>query len=152
MIDISLNHAEQIMFPFAEDSAEHYQYDQELFALDFRVTEQALYAIRKWLLPLGFGPIGAYQVKEVCRYLLTKNKAFGGVWLPGIEGTDHSPEAMKTYNRECQAFHLLLWGELFPEEPYVAADLSQYRQRVDRGFECFPDHPQKWGTPAYRPW
>lgn len=137
---------------------EYFGDEQEIMALDFKVEVQALYAIRKWIIPSPpppnwkETPTGRYQRKEACRYLLTKNIAFSGVWLPGIEGTDHSPEAMEIYNRESQAFHLLLWSELFPGEPYVPADLSQYRQRVDHEFAWFPDFPEKWGVPEYRPW
>jgi hypothetical protein len=153
MIDINLHHAQLVVDPIDQDVAEHYQYFKELNALDFKIEEEALYAIRNWLLPdRGWSEIGTYLRQEACRYRLTKKQAFGGVWLPGIEGGDFSDVAMATYRIECQKFHLLLWNELFRNTPFVPADLSQYRQRVDHQFMACPDAPQDWGAPQYDNW
>jgi hypothetical protein len=154
MIDINLYHGELMMSPFKEEVAEHYQYLDELMKLDLKIEEQAVYAIHKWLvldLDIGWSTTGIYQLKEVCRYLVTRKRDFGSVWLPGIAGTDHSEEAMKIYGIESQKFHLLVWRELF-QEPFMPADLSQYRQRVDHYFMACPGAPELWGAPEYKDW
>lgn len=147
-----------IMTPFEEEFAEHYQYDSELYALDFTVEDQALYAIRKWLLR-SLNPhfketeTGRRQKKEACRYCLTKERAWANVWLPGIDGDASSkPHSMEHWKREMQRFYLLLWSELFPDDPYKPADVGQYRQRVDQNFVNFPHMPETWGAPEYKPW
>jgi hypothetical protein len=153
VIDINLHHAQLVVDPIDQEVAEHYQYLEELNALDFRVEAQALSAVRKWLLPdRGWSEMGAYLRQEACRYQLTRGQAFGNVWLPGIEGTDFSDAAMAAYRIESRKFHLLLWNELFPHTPFVPADLSQYRQRVDHQFMACPDVPHEWGSPQYEKW
>jgi hypothetical protein len=153
MIDINLHHADLVMWPFNEEVAEHYGYLEELSSLDLKTHEQALYAIRKWLLPdRGWSEMGTYLRQEAIRYRLTKEQAFGNVWLPGIDGTDFSDAAMAVYKIEFRKFHLLLWNELFPNTLFVPADLSQYRQRVDHQFMACPDAPQEWGAPEYKQW
>jgi hypothetical protein len=172
MIDINLNHAELLMFPLQEDTAEHYDYLDELNALDFKIEEDALYAIRKWLIPNPeWSAVGMYQLKEVCRYCLIKGYPFGSVWLPGISGIGtgfgqpNDVGDMEKWEILSTKFHLLLWYELF-KEPFVPADLSQYRQRVDDrnfgggddiprvlgGFKYHPDSPELWGEPMYEDW
>ncbi|TXH89791.1 MAG: hypothetical protein E6Q78_06195 [Rhodoferax sp.] len=158
MIDISLNHAAQVVSQIGEDIAEHYQYLEELNALDFTKEDQALYAIRKWLLtPLNphfkETEIGRYQKKEACRYCLTMGKPFGNVWLPGIDGDSSFKQySMEHWKKEMVRFQLLLWTELFPDDPYRPANLSQYRQRVDWNFVHFPHMPEMWGGAEYKPW
>lgn len=158
MIDISLNHAAMIMTPLEEEFAEHYKYDAELYSLDFTIKKQALYAIRKWLLPsrnphFKETETGQNQKKEACRYCLTKELGWANVWLPGIDGDANFKQySMEHWKREMQKFYLLLWSDLFPDDPYQPADLSQYRQRVDQNFVNFPHMPETWGTPEYKPW
>jgi hypothetical protein len=156
MIDISLQHADLLMSPFREDTAEHFGYAQELDRLDLRLEAQALYAIRKWLIPkLGWTSTCTYQVKEACRYCLTKKMDFGNVWLPGIADVARVPSSGSSsalYDKESTQFHLLFWNELFPGDPFAPADLSQYRQRVDFNFANFPHMPEIWETPEYKDW
>lgn len=158
MIDISLNHASMIMTPFEEEFAEHYRYNEELYALNFTDKEQALYAIKKWLLHnrnphFKETESGLRQKKEACRYCLTKERAWANVWLPGIDGdAKFKPYSMEHWKREMLKFYFLLWSELFPDDPYKPADIDQYRQRVDLNFVSFPNMPETWGQPEYKPW
>lgn len=158
MIDINLKHADMVMTAFKEDVAEHYHYASELVSLDLTHKEQALYAIRKWLL-VDLNPhfkdteTGKTLRKEACRYCLTKKLGWANVWLPGIDGdASFKPHDMEHWKREMQKFYLLLWSELFPDDPFRPADLSQYRQRVDENFANFPHMPELWGEPEYKPW
>ncbi len=160
MIDISLMHAEQCVGGFKEDWLEYKGWDKEFYALDLADQRQALYAIRKWLSPgkdARYPESGWYRVKEACRYCLTKDIPFGDVWLPGISdlytgnGGGGTSDVAKG-EQLSRAFHLLLWAEMFPDDPYRPADLGQYRQRVDENFVRFPHMPELWGEPEYRPW
>lgn len=158
MIDINLDHAARCVAGFEEDWLEYKGWDQEFYALDLTDDQQALYAIRNWLLPsrnphFKETETGRIQKKEACRYCLTKERAWANVWLPGIDGDAHfSPKSMEHWKREMQRFYLLLWSELFPDDPYKPADLSQYRQRVDQNFVNFPHMPETWAQPEYKPW
>ena len=156
MIDISLQHAERCLWGFHEDWLEYKGWDKEFYALDLTDEKQALYAIRTWLTATptpNYPAIGHYQEKEACRYCLTKERGWGSVWLPGIDGdANYKQYSMEHWKREMQKFYLLLWSELFPDDPYKPADLSQYRQRVDQGFVNFPHMPELWGEPVYKPW
>jgi hypothetical protein len=158
MIDISLRHADMVMTPFMEEVAEHYQYEADLNSLDLTRKDQAIYAIKKWLVEeldphFTVNIFGRFQVKEACRYCLTKELGWANVWLPGIDGDENFKQhSMEHWKREMQKFYLLLWSELFPEDPYQPADLSQYRQRVDDNFVKFPHMPELWGEPIYKPW
>jgi len=124
--------------------------------LDLTDKNQALYAIRKWLTAdtnADYPAVGCYQLKEACRYCLTKEIAWASVWLPGIDGdASFKPHDMGHWKREMQKFYLLLWSELFPADPFKPADVSQYRQRVDENFANFPHMPELWGEPEYKPW
>lgn len=158
MIDINPSHAAQTVGGFDEEWLEHKQEDKEFYSLDLTDRGQALYAIRKWLTS-GGNPHQVdlttyeFQTKEACRYCLTKGKPFGNVWLPGIDGDSSFKQySMEHWKKEMLKFHLLLWTELFPDDPYRPADLSQYRQRVDWNFVHFPHMPDMWGEPEYKPW
>ncbi|SEL22500.1 hypothetical protein SAMN05216359_106221 [Roseateles sp. YR242] len=156
-IDISTNHTTGIMNDIDVDSAEHYGYADEFFALDLRDEAQALYAIRTWLLPGTeyWTPTGRYQRREACRFALMLGHGFGcgRCWLPGIDTMpDVGPVSEALGTRAFRRFHFLVWQELFPEEPFRPRPLSVYRQRVDHGFDAHPDWPADWGTPQYKPW
>jgi hypothetical protein len=155
MIDINLNHAAQCVNGFEEDWLQYKGWHTEFYALDLTDREQALYAIRKWLIAntnAVYPEAGRYQWKEACRYCLTKELGWANVWLPGIDGdASFKPHDMEHWKREMQKFYLLLWSELFPDDPFRPADLSQYRQRVDVNFANFPHMPELWGEPEYRP-
>ena len=156
MIDICLNHAAWPMRGFQEDWLEYKGWDKEFYALDLTQKEQAIYAIQKWLTnekDESWPEVGTFQIKEACRYCLTKERAWANIWLPGIDGDASSkPHSMEHWKREMQRFNLLLWSELFPDDPYKPADLGQYRQRVDQNFVNFPHMPETWGAPEYKPW
>jgi hypothetical protein len=159
MIDINLSHAEAIMNSFHIDTVEAYGYEQEFYALNLTNKEQAIYAIRKWICIRPFpdtlqnSPTWGYQIKEAGRYLLTKEQPWSGAWLPGIEGdASFKQYPIEYWKREMLKFYHLVWQEFFPDEVYKPADLSQYRQRVDSGFEQFPHMPELWGVPEYKPW
>jgi hypothetical protein len=153
MIDINLDHADSVAGAFNDEVAEHYRYDKELNALDFKDETQALYAIRKWVLPdIGWTDIGRYLRKEACRFELSRGLPLGDGWLPGISGdAQFNRYDRELYRRESPKVYLLLWHEVF-KEPFVKADLKQYRQRVDLGFRNSPDVPELWGEPEYKPW
>lgn len=158
MIDINLAHAARMTAGLHEDWLEYKGWDKEVYSLDFSNRDQALYAINKWLLSEGHQnnkvhELYEYQIKEACRYCLTKVLAWGSVYLPGIDTDINSKEfSIELWKLEMQKFYLLLWGELFPDDPYKPADLSQYRQRVDFNFVHFPHMPETWGEPEYKPW
>lgn len=154
-IDVSRRHADSIMMPFEEAPAEHYGYLEQLDALDLREEAQALFAIRRWLLPGSelWTPTGRYQRREICRFLIAGCHWVGNSPLPGIGTAWHvGPASPEIDDRHLRNFQLLLWRELFPEEPYAPNPRAIYRQRVDAGFEQFPDWPEHWGAPAYEPW
>lgn len=161
MIDISLDHATWPMRGFQEDWLEYKGWDKEFYALDLTKNEQAIYAIQKWLTnekDENWPEVGTFQIKEACRYCLTAGLPFGNVWLPGISGIGtgfgqpNGVGDMARWLKLSTQFHLLLWSELFPDDPYQPADLSQYRQRVDQNFVNFPHMPETWGLPEYKPW
>ena len=156
MIDISTHHAEWPMRGFQEDWLEYKCYDKEFYALDLKDKYQALYAIRKWLTnerDPHWSPAGVFQIREACRYCLTSGLGWANVWLPGIDGdADFKQHSAEHWRQEMHKFYLLLWAELFPETPFEPADLSQYRQRVDRNFVQFPHMPETWGDAEYKPW
>lgn len=157
MIDINLNHALMVVWPFNEDLLEYKGCDQEFYALDFKVEEHARYAIKKWLLPCGWSLQGNYQRKEACRFCLTKRLPFGNIWLPGIDdkisnGINFSDDEMRDYDRNLQRFQLWVWEEVFPDELFSPAVIDEYRQRVDGNFCTMPDAPDMWDTAEYLPW
>jgi hypothetical protein len=141
---------------FQEDWLEYKGWDKEFYALDLSQTEQALYAIRKWLTEerdLNWSSVGTFQIREACRYCTTKGLGWANLWLPGIDGdAEFKQHSVDNWQREMQKFYLLLWTELFPESPYTPADLGQYRQRIDQNFVQFPHMPEKWEQPEYKPW
>jgi hypothetical protein len=160
MIDINLHHADLVLWPIDQEVAEHHRYLEELNGLDFTKKEHALYAIRKWLIPdsvTSWSTTGLYQRKEAIRYCFSKGLIYGKVWLPVISdiATGHGQTGgvgdMEKGWRLFTEFHFFLWSELF-KEPFVPADLGQYRQRVDHYFMACPDAPELWGTPEYKDW
>lgn len=154
-IDVCLRHASSIMIPLEEVDAEHYGYLEQLNALDFREPAQALFAIRKWLLPGSelWTPAGRYQRREAYRLQLMRGHCVGDCLLPGILacwGVGPTPPAL--FSQALHKFQLLAWGELFPEEPYEPRLTANYRHRIDAGFSTFPDWPARWGPPTYKAW
>lgn len=157
MIDISMAHAD-LTYAFHSDTVEHYGYADEYYSLDLTDENQALYAIRKWVVTdhmRDYYLKAEYQIKEAMRYCITEGRYMGDYWLSGIDGLrvdDNDEERMERWILNMRAFFLLLWKELFPNDPFHEADITQYRQRVDRNFVHFPHMPETWGEPEYKPW
>ncbi|WP_147285091.1 hypothetical protein [Moraxella ovis] len=115
------------------------------------------FAIKKWL-KNGDGrswrnnekPI----YKEGLRYAITKDGYLNAdVWLPGIdyvpiEGV-HNETHSQEFDRLYKNFLLILWGKWF-NEPFVEADLSNYRVRIDDEFVRFPHMPKLWKESIYK--
>ena len=55
---------------------------------------------------------------------------------------------MDEFDIHAKNFMLWLWETLY-EEPFVEADLSEYRIRVDESFVNNPNNPERWGEPEY---
>lgn len=157
MIDISMAHAD-LTYAFHSDTVEHYGYADEYYSLDLTDENQALYAIRKWVVTdhmRDYYLKAEYQIKEAMRYCITEGRYMGDYWLSGIDGLrvdDNDEKRMERWILNMRTFFLLLWKELFPNDPFHEADITQYRQRVDRNFVDFPHMPEKWGEPEYKPW
>lgn len=50
--DVSLHHAEMLMWPFFAEVAERRGYGEELYSLNLANSADATYASAKWILPL----------------------------------------------------------------------------------------------------
>lgn len=153
MIELTPNQARcNLLSVFDTDDAEHYGYYDELFALDFKKKEDAVYAIKKWLKPLIDEetinkPVYYRNVKEGLRRLITLNRMPASRHaMPGFDFSDGM--TMDAYPEAAKNFMLWLWETLY-EEPFVEADLSEYRIRVDESFVNNPNNPERWGEPEY---
>jgi len=151
MIELTPSQARcNLLGMFDTDVAEHYRYDEELFALDFKKKEDAVYAIKKWLKPdidaeVVNKPISYAKEKEGLRRLITLNRLPASRHdMPGWE--DCTLEEFQTIHKK--NFMLWLWETLY-EEPFVEANLSEYRIRVDESFVNNPNNPERWGEPEY---
>lgn len=150
MIELTPDEARcHLLGMFDIDTAEHYGYYDELFALDFKKKEDAVYAIKKWLKPLidersVTRPFSPKREKEGLRRLITLNR------LPAsrhdMPGWEDIP--MDEFDIHANNFMLWLWETLY-EQPFVEADLSEYRIRVDESFVQNPNNPERWGEPEY---
>lgn len=157
MIELTPNQVRcNLLGPFDMDDAEHFGYYDELFALDFKKKEDAVYAITKWLKPMIDDeaikwPIFYEKEKEGLRRLITLNKMPAGRHsVPGFEFADGM--TMEEYPKHTANFLRWLWETLY-EEPFVPADLSQYRLRIDKPFRDNPTNPELWGNePKYLSW
>jgi len=151
--EVSLGHAELIMWPFYQDVAEHDGYYDELFSMDLNDSSQAQRAIEKWLLSqtADWSDTGRTLRREACRICISQNIAFSGYWLPGIEDRWKSSGDISCYFSDLAIFQKLVWKLLF-DELYAPAILADYVRRVDDGFENFPDFPARWGKASYASW
>ena len=150
MIELTPNQARcNLLSVFDTDDAEHYGYYDELFALDFKKKEDAVYAIKKWLksdidAEAVSKPISYTKEKEGLRRLITLNRLPASRHdMPGWGGIP-----MEEFDIHAKNFMLWLWETLY-EEPFVEADLSEYRIRVDESFVNNPNNPERWGEPEY---
>lgn len=101
MKEISLCHAEFIIFPFCEQEAEHYGYDEEFFSSDLMNPVQAEYAINKWLIPEvgSWTEIRLELRREAARVCISQGTAFGDTWLPGISDRLRLTAIYKSFNQ-----------------------------------------------------
>lgn len=138
-----------------QDTLEHYQEDEEYFALDFSKEKDARYAIRKWLKQSDWSDIPRKNLyRETLRYIITSGKGLeADIWLPGIDDENEYPstdqEDFNSWKKNYKNFLLILWDEWFHER-FVPADLSQYRERIDDEFVQFPHMPELWKKPIYK--
>lgn len=153
MKDVSFRHAELIMLPFSEDEAEHYGYDAQLFSMDLADAIHADAAIEKWLMPqtVNWSARGRELRREASRVCISQGIPFSSFWLPGIDDRWQATGDVKEHARSLQIFQKRVWERLFGEL-YHSLPLEQYRLRVDKGFERFPDSPDLWATPEYSEW
>lgn len=142
------------------ETLEHYQEDEEYYSLDFSKEEDVRFAIRKWLKVEDKDSINWRNnekliYKESLRYVITKYGYLNAdVWLPSIdyipiEGI-HTEIHAQEFERLYRNFLLILWDEWF-NEPFIEANLSHYRVRIDREFILFPHMPELWNKPIYAP-
>ena len=135
------------------ETLEHYQEEDEYYSLDLSSEKDARYAINRWLL-VGWRNNEKPIYKESLRYAITKDGYLNAdVWLPGIdyvpvEGV-HNETHSQEFDRLYKNFLLILWDEWF-NEPFVEADLSNYRVRIDDEFVRFPHMPELWKEPIYK--
>lgn len=134
------------------ETLEHYQDDKEYYALDFSKEEDVRFAIKKWLNNEDINSCSWRKsekpiYKESLRYAITKDGYLNAdVWLPGIDDIEGDFEQFKNLYKNLL---LILWDEWF-HEPFVEADLSNYKVRVDNEFVRFPHMPELWKEPIYK--
>ena len=137
------------------ETLEHYQEEEEYYSLDFTNENDIRYAIRKWLSGGWYNDAHEMLCKESLRYAITKDGCLhANVWLPNIDDEFETPDEYKKDLNQWKVlykqFLLILWDEWF-HEPFVPADLSQYRVRIDSEFVNFPHMPELWKSPTYEP-
>ena len=153
MIELAMRWSASLLGNFDIETAEYYGYDDELWDLDFKKKEDAIYAIKKWVKPEIDDekvrlPYRYFYAKEGLRYLITKGKSLNSRNdLPGFTGIIAS-SSIETYIFYEKQFYIWLWETLF-EEPFTPADLSQYKIRIDKSFKDNPNNPELWGEPVY---
>lgn len=128
------------------ETLEHYQEEDVYYSLDLSSEKDARYAINRWLL-VGWRNNEKPIYKEGLRYAITKDGYLNAdVWLPGIDDIGEDFEQFKNLYKN---FLLILWDEWF-HEPFVEADLSNYKVRVDNEFIRFPHMPELWKELIYK--
>ena len=165
MIDVSVEHIERMIEgAWHPDTVEYYNFEDEFYNLDFSNEKDVRYAINKWL------KVGEWrseqeknQYQADLKYCITKKRyPLGNVDLNNLDGDAshvHKPNIHNQYwdnwdnwdnwDKNFFNFLLFLWSEWF-DEPFVPADLSQYRERIDRKFVTCPWMPELWGEPEYK--
>lgn len=154
MIELNLKFVEDMLSAFDADTAEYYGYDEELWSLDFRKKSDVIYAVNKWIRPNILRvkekyPMIYLYAKEGLRYLFTLGETpelrndLPSMGYPNLDMT------MDEYKIALKNFMPWYWEALF-DEPFVAADLSQYRVRIDKNFVDYPNNPELWGEPEYK--
>lgn len=147
MTDVSLEHISQLIdSAFDGTKLEYYGDFDEFSSLNLIKTQDAIYAIRKWL------SIGAWrseqersQYQESLRYCLTTKKIPPyTAWLAGIDDVGD----MSLWEKHLFDFLYILWQEWF-DEPFTPANLTNYRERIDLEFVNHPWMPEAWKEPKY---
>nr|WP_309597028.1 hypothetical protein [Moraxella osloensis] len=134
------------------ETLEHYQED-EYYSLDFTNETDIRYAINKWLSIGWHNEIEKNIYKESLRYAITKDGYLDAdVWLPNIDNAPETPntprEDLNQWKVLYKKFLLILWDEWF-HEPFVPANLRNYRVRTDFEFVNFPHVPEMWKQAQY---
>lgn len=163
MIDVSSKHIESLIEgSWHPDTLEYYEQEEEFYRLDFSNEKDVSYAIKKWLSMKWFSIQSKIQYKEDLRYCITAKKwVLGNVFMNNLNGNTSiltNPNIKSEYwndwdnwdNEEKNYFNflLILWNEWF-NEPFVSAELSNYRERTDREFVEFPHMPELWKEARY---
>ena len=137
------------------DTLEHYQEEDEYYSLDFTNEKDVRYAIKKWLTGgLGWrNNLEESIYKESLRYVITKDGYLDAdIWLPNIDNAPETPntprEDLNQWKVLYKKFLLILWDEWF-HEPFVPANLRNYRVRTDFEFVNFPHVPEMWKQAQY---
>lgn len=138
---------------WGSSALEHYQEEDDYYSLDLSNEKDARYAINRWLSGSWRNKTEESVYKESLRYAITKKIGLeGGPWLPNIDNAPEKPnvprENLDEWWELYHQFLLILWDEWF-HEPFVEADLSNYRVRVDNEFVWFPHMPELWKEPIY---
>lgn len=136
-----------------QNTLEHYGEYDDFYSLDFMQEKDMRYAINRWLSIEWENALHKNLIKENLRYMImTDNFGSGYVWLPNIDNAPATPNTSRgnyeEWKRLYKNFLLILWDEWF-HEPFVEADLSNYRVRVDNEFVWFPHMPELWKEPIY---
>ena len=91
--------------------------------------------------------------KESLRYAITKDGCLhANIFLPNIDNEFETPDEYKKDLNQWKAlykkFLLILWDEWF-HEPFIPANLADYRVRTDAEFINFPHMPEMWKEAKY---
>lgn len=137
-----------------QDTLEYYGEYDDFYSLDFTREKDIRYAINRWLSIRWEDTLYKNLIKENLRYMImTYDFGSGYVWLPNIDNDLETPNIARENHAEWERlyknFLLILWDEWF-HEPFVEADLSNYRIRVDDEFVRFPHMPELWKNPIYK--
>lgn len=145
MIDVSLQHiSKAIDGAFDSTKLEYYDDFDEFSSLNLIETQDAIYAIRKWLKGQWRSEQQRKQYQESLRYCLTTKKIPPyTAWLAGIDDVD-----INLWEKYLFDFLHILWQEWF-DEPFTPADLTNYKERIDFEFVNHPWMPEVWKEPIY---
>lgn len=136
-----------------QDTLEYYGEYDDFYSLDFTQDKDVRYAINRWLSMGWKNTLYQNLMKESLRYMIMTNDFGSGyVWLPNIDNDPETPniarEDYSEWERLYKKFLLILWDEWF-YEPFIEADLSNYKVRIDDEFVRFPHMPELWKEPIY---
>ena len=149
MIDYSPKVIARVLDVFEDDYLEHILSKKEYedyYDSDMTKTDIAIKWISRLIIPQPIKTSDGDVYKESLRQIITSNMSAGAnIHLAGIDDIDD----IDAWSVEYRKFLLILWDYMF-HEPFVAADLSKYRERIDEGFVNRPWMPETWGSPEYK--